>query len=179
MFGVACVAEPLTKRLLATGSLFLVFSNDRTCCASACQILKGTPCYALVWEGEIGAFYVIDSELNITLLADVLNQAGNRYALLYGLADPTFPKDGPYPRFEDAGKLMALASFSNRSTPSSEERKLLTFLLDGPYRELSAYEDLENSLYYNVGLDDPEFRNFAGIFSNKILMSFINSRKRT
>lgn len=44
----------------------------------------------------------------------------NRYALLYGLADPTFPKDS-YPRFEDAGKLMALASFSNRSTPPAEE----------------------------------------------------------
>ena len=78
---------------------------------------RGTPCYALVWEGEMGAFYEIDSELNITLIADVLNQPGNRYGLLYGLADPTFPKDGPYPRSSDAGKLMALASFSNRSTP--------------------------------------------------------------
>ena len=70
---------------------------------------------------------------------------GNRYGLLYGLADPTFPKNGPFPRVSDAGKLMALASFSNRSTPSAEERKLLDFLLDGPHRELSAYEDLEHS----------------------------------
>ena len=54
---------------------------------------KGTPCYALLWEGVIGSFYKIDSELNITKLADVLNQDGNRYALLYGLADPTFDKD--------------------------------------------------------------------------------------
>ena len=60
---------------------------------------KGTPCYALVWEGAIGAFYEIDSELNITLLADVLNQPGNRYGLLYGLADPTFPKNGPLSSF--------------------------------------------------------------------------------
>ena len=34
----------------------------------------GTPCYALVWEGSIGAFYEIDDRLNITLLADVMNE---------------------------------------------------------------------------------------------------------
>jgi predicted NodU family carbamoyl transferase len=133
---------------------------------------KGTPCYALVWEGEIGAFYEIDSALNITVLADVLNQVGNRFGLLYGLADPTFPKDGPYPRDEDAGKLMALASFSNRSPPPAEERKLLDFLLDGPYRKLSDYQDLEKSRYYNVGVDDPGFRNLAGIYSDKIFDVF-------
>lgn len=155
-------------------------SHERShllCTFGMSSLPKGTPCYALVWEGAIGAFYEIDSEQNITLLADVLNQAGNRYALLYGLADPTFPKDGPYPRFEDAGKLMALASFSNRSTPSAEERKLLDFLLYGPYRELSAYENLEDSQYYNVGVDDPEFRNFAGIFSDKIFDVFYQFAK--
>ena len=67
---------------------------------------------------------------------------------------------------------MALASFSNRSTPIAEERKLLDFLLDGPRRELSAYQGLEKSRYYNVGVDDPDFRNFAGIYSNKIFDVF-------
>lgn len=67
---------------------------------------------------------------------------------------------------------MALASFSNRSTPLAEERKLLDFLLDGPRRELSAYQDLEKSRYYNVGVDDPDFRNFAGIYSDKIFDVF-------
>jgi len=67
---------------------------------------------------------------------------------------------------------MALASFSNRSTPSAEEKGLLEFLLDGPYREKNAYEGLEHSPYWNVGVDDPEFRNFAGIFSDKIFDVF-------
>jgi hydroxymethyl cephem carbamoyltransferase len=168
------------RRLLGRPVHYFSSSHERShllCAFGMSSLPKGTPCYALVWEGAIGAFYEIDSELNITLLADVLNQAGNRYALLYGLADPTFPKDGPYPRFEDAGKLMALASFSNRSTPSVEERKLLDFLLDGPYRELSAYEDLEDSRYYNVGVDDPEYRNFAGIFSDKIFDIFYQFAK--
>jgi len=163
------------RRLLGRPVHYFSSSHERShllCAFGMSSLPKGTPCYALVWEGEIGAFYEIDSALNITLLADVLNQVGNRYALLYGLADPTFPKDGSYPRAEDAGKLMALASFSNRSTPSAEERKLLDFLLDGPRRELSAYEDLEHSPYCNVGVDDPEFRNFAGIFSDKIFDVF-------
>lgn len=168
------------RRLLGRPVHYFSSSHERShlLCTFGLSILpKGTPCYALVWEGAIGAFYEIDSKLNITLLADVLNQAGNRYALLYGLADPTFPKDGPYPRFEYAGKLMALASFSNRSTPSTEEKKLLDFLLHGPYRELSAYEHLKDSRYFNVGLEDSEFRNFAGIFSEKIFDIFYQFAK--
>lgn len=133
---------------------------------------KGTSCYALVWEGEMGAFYEIDAELNIMLVADVMNQPGNRYGLLYGLADPAFPKDGPYPRDSDAGKLMALASFSKRSIPSAEEKKLIGFLLDGPYRKLSDYQDLSVAPHLSVGLADPEFRNFAGIYSDAIFDRF-------
>ena len=150
-------------------------SHERShilCAFGMSAIPKGTSCYALIWEGEIGAFYEIDSELNITLVADVLNQPGNRYGLLYGLADPTFPKDGPYPRSSDAGKLMALASFSSRNTPSADEKKLLSFLLDGPFQKLSAYEGLEQAPHFNVGLDDPEFRNFSGIYSNAIFDVF-------
>ena len=163
------------RRLLGRPVHYFSSSHERShllCAFGMSSLPKGTPCYALVWEGEIGAFYEIDSKLNIMLLADVLNQVGNRYALLYGLADPTFPKDGAYPRVNDAGKLMALASFSNRSTPSAEECKLLDFLLDGPRRELSAYHDLEKSRHYNVGVDDPDFRNFAGIYSDKIFDIF-------
>jgi predicted NodU family carbamoyl transferase len=163
------------RRLLGRPVHYFSSSHERShllCAFGMSSLPKGTTCYALVWEGEIGAFYEIDSALNITLLADVLNQVGNRYAILYGLADPTFPKDGPYPRVEDAGKLMALASFSNRSTPSAEEWRLLDFLLDGPRRELSTYQDLEKSRHYNVGVHDPDFRDFAGIYSDKIFDVF-------
>lgn len=163
------------QRLLGRPVHYFSSSHERShllCAFGMSSLPKGTPCYALVWEGEIGAFYEIDSALNITLLADVLNQVGNRYAILYGLADPTFPKDGSFPRVEDAGKLMALASFSNRVTPSAEEWKLLDFLLNGPRRKLSAYQDLEKSRHYNVGVDDPNFRDFAGIYSDKIFDVF-------
>lgn len=142
------------------------------CAFGMSALPKGTSCYALVWEGEIGAFYEIDNKLNITLVADVLNQPGLRYALLYGLADPTFPKDGEYPRDSDAGKMMALASFSERRIPSAEEKKLLSFLLDGPYQKLSNYQSLMMAPHLDVGIDDPEFRNFAGIYSDAIFDIF-------
>lgn len=155
-------------------------SHERShllCAFGLSGLPKGTPCYALLWEGAIGAFYEIDSELNITLLANVLNEPGNRYTAIYGLADPTFPKNAPFSRFSDAGKLMALASFSNRRLPLSEEKKLIEFLLSAPHVQLNLYDDLENSRYYNVGVDDPEFRNFAGIFSDKIFDIFYQFAK--
>lgn len=163
------------RRFLRRKVDYFSSSHERShilCAFGMSSLPKGTPCYALIWEGEIGAFYEIDSKLNITLLADVLNQPGNRYGLLYGLADPTFPKDGDYPRSSDAGKLMALASFSNRSTPSADEKKLLSFLLDGPFQKLSTYDSLEQAPHLNVGLEDPEFRNFSGIYSNAIFDVF-------
>lgn len=163
------------RRLLGRPVQYFSSPHERShllCAFGMSNLPKGTPCYALVWEGAIGAFYEIDSALNITLLADVLNEPGNRYTLLYGLADPTFPKTAPFSRFTDAGKLMALASFSNRSTPSARETKLINLFLDPQHLELSSYEDLEQSPYYNVGVDDPEFRNFAGIYSDKIFDVF-------
>lgn len=156
-------------------------SHERShilCAFGMSTLPKGTPCYALVWEGALGAFYEIDNELNVTLVAEVLSQPGNRYALLYGLADPTFPKSGPFPRAADAGKLMALASFSNRSIPSSEEKKLLSFLLDGPFQALSEYQGIENAPHYNVGVNNPEFRNFAGIYSDEIFNLFFQFARK-
>jgi len=163
------------RRFLKKNVRYFSSSHERShvlCAFGMSPLPKGTPCYALVWEGAIGAFYEIDAELNVTLIADVLNEPGNRYGQLYGLADPTFPKNGLYPRLSDAGKLMALASFSTRGIPTAEERKLLAFLLDGPFRELSAHEDITSVPHFNAGLDDSEFRNFAGIYSNAIFETF-------
>jgi predicted NodU family carbamoyl transferase len=138
---------------------------------------QGSPCYVLVWEGAIGAFYEIDRDMKITLLADVMNEPGNRYAALYGLADPTFPKNAPFSRFSDAGKLMALASFSVRDTPTAEEEDLMAFLLSSEHVRLDLYDRLKSSAYYNVGTDDAEFRNFTGIYSDRIFDIFYQFAK--
>ena len=174
--GVASGAAIIDKGRMFKGRAdYFSSTHERShilCAFGMSPLPKGTPCYALIWEGEMGGFYEIDADLNITLISDVLTQPGNRYGLLYGLADPTFPKDGPYPRSSDAGKLMAIASFSTRSSPTTEERDLLTFLLDGPYRKLSEYDRLDQAPHLDAGLDDPEFRNFVGIYSDAIFERF-------
>jgi hydroxymethyl cephem carbamoyltransferase len=169
------------RRFLGREIRYFSSSHERShllCAFGMSSLPEGTPCYALIWEGAIGAFYEIDSELNITLLADVMNQPGNRYGLLYGLADPTFPKDWSFSRMSDAGKLMALASCSVRCTPSADEIELMDFLLqDCQHFELSAHENISQLWYHNVGVDDPEFRNFAGIFSDKLFDVFYQFAK--
>lgn len=142
-------------------------------CAYGMSGLKmGTPCYVLLWEGEIGAFYEIDAQMKITLIKEVMNEPGNRYASVYGLADPGFPKDAPFSRFSDAGKLMALTSFSNRRKATQSEERLMKFLLEAPHIQLNLYQGLEQAPHYNIGTDDLEFRNFTGIFSDRIFDVF-------
>lgn len=174
--GIAKDGITVARRCLIGKSVsFFSSSHERShllCAFGMSPFPQGSSCYALVWEGAIGAFYEIDSDLNITLIADVLNQPGNRYALIYGLADPTFPKDAPFPRWSDAGKLMALASFSRRTTPTAEEEELMAFLLSAHHVQLDLYDRLDASAHYNVGVEDAEFRNFAGIFSDRIFETF-------
>jgi predicted NodU family carbamoyl transferase len=173
------------RRLFGRSIRHFSSSHERShllCAYGMSDLPKGTPCYALVWEGAIGAFYEIDPETNITLLADVMNQPGNRYCSIYGLADPTFPKNAPFSRLSDAGKLMALASFSRRSAPTAAEEEMMTFLLSAADVRLDMYDRLTNSPYYNVGVDNADFRDFAGIYSDAIFEQFhayarVNMRK--
>jgi predicted NodU family carbamoyl transferase len=168
------------RRLVGKSVPFFSSSHERShllCGFGMSPFPQGSPCYALVWEGAIGAFYEIDPDMNITLIADVMNEPGNRYASIYGLADPTFPKNAPFSRFSDAGKLMALASFSKRGTPTAEEEELMAFLLSSEHVRLDLYDRLESSAYYNVGTDDTELRNFAGIFSDRIFDTFYRFAK--
>jgi predicted NodU family carbamoyl transferase len=119
------------KTFLGKTVKYFASSHERShllCAFGMSNLAKGTPCYALLWEGVIGAFYSIDADLNITKLADVMPEPGHRYAMLYGLADPTFDTGvAEYSRLSDAGKLMALASFSLRNEPSEEEQKIIDF----------------------------------------------------
>jgi len=154
---------------------FFTSSHERShllCAFGMSPFAQGSPCYALVWEGAIGSFYYIDSDMKIALLADVMNEPGNRYMSIYGLADPTFPKHLPFSRWSDAGKLMALASFSRRSIPTPEEVALMNLLLLPEHVPIDLYDRKESSVYLNVGIDHVEFRNFAGIFSDRIFDVF-------
>lgn len=165
------------KRLVGRTVDFFSSSHERSHLLGAfgmSDLPKGTRCYALLWEGVIGAFYEIDADLNVAKIGDVMPEPGHRYAMLYALADPTFDKStAEFSRFSDAGKLMALASFSNRRLPSDEEERITSFLLqDCQHLKPAQCEALKELRHYNVGVDDPEFRNFAGIFSDRLFDRF-------
>ena len=81
--GVSAECAIMDKgRLLGGRADYFSSSHERShllCAFGMSPFPKGTPCYALIWEGEIGSFYEIDPDLNITLIADVMSQPGNRY----------------------------------------------------------------------------------------------------
>lgn len=169
----------LIRKSSLVGKSIDIFSSSHErshllCAFGMSDLPKGTPCYALLWEGVLGAFYEIDSELNLVKIADVLPEPGHRYAMLYALADPTFNKStADYSRLSDAGKLMALASFAKRVHPTSEEEAIISFLLqNSAHLSVRDLESLKDSRHYNVGLEDQEFRDLAGIFSDRLFDRF-------
>lgn len=163
------------RPLLGTTIDMFSSSHERShilCAYGMSPFPQGEPCYALVWEGAIGAFYEIGPDASVSHIGDVMNQPGNRYASVFGLADPSFPKDALFPRYSDAGKLMALASFARRSEPTTEEEVLMDYLFGAEQIRFDEYERAQHLPYLDVGHDDPEFRNFAGLFSDRLFGVF-------
>ena len=123
---------------------------------------QGEPVYALVWEGFIGSFYRINEDVSIERLATPLEGPGHKYAFIYGLADEEFPADSLRPRFEDAGKLMALASYGERRPPNAEESALIEKVLAWPSNDKPVIKGaFRDSPYFDVGLQSQEFKNLA------------------
>ena len=106
-------------RLLGRAVEYFPSSHERShllCAFGMSQLPKGTPCYALLWEGVIGSFYEIDRELNIKKLADVMPEPGHRYALLYGLEDSTFDTStAEFSRFSDAFRIATSVGDAKRT----------------------------------------------------------------
>jgi predicted NodU family carbamoyl transferase len=134
---------------------------------------QGVACNALVWEGNIGAFYRIDEQVGIRKIGQVMEEPGNKYAFLYALADPTFIRRPGSFRFEDAGKLMALAAFGRGGAPSGAERELINDLLAHPAILVGLDKaSLAANRFFNIGLDDQAFRDLARKFSDAIFERF-------
>ena len=84
------------RRLIGKSVPFFSSSHERShllCGFGMSPFPQGSSCYALVWEGAIGAFYEIDADLNITLIADVMNEPGNRYMSDLRIGRSDFPKE--------------------------------------------------------------------------------------
>ncbi len=134
---------------------------------------QGKPCYVLVWEGTLGDFYKIDKDLNITHIGKALNQPGLKYSCFYWIAKTSWWGND----FSVAGRLMALASFSDYSSLNEEEMKLIEFILKNDRWKIS-WKDFEWSSFFNIGVESTAFKNFAGKMSNYLFNIFYEFAKK-
>ncbi|MEV7773841.1 carbamoyltransferase C-terminal domain-containing protein [Kitasatospora sp. NPDC086791] len=133
----------------------------------------GQPCYCLVWEGNIGSFYLVDERGEVTHLRHVLADPGNKYAYLFALADPRFPADKGLLRLQDAGKQMALTGFAQPGPTTAAERELIDFILGQDQIILNlAKGDMTWTPFHNIGVESQEYRNLAAKLSDAIFDRF-------
>jgi hydroxymethyl cephem carbamoyltransferase len=134
---------------------------------------QGQPCYALVWEGVIGAFYHIGPDLAITRLGTPVTGPGHKYGFLYGLADPTYPADARKSRREDAGKLMALSAYGRDSAATPEARRLIERLMAHDAARTALRKiDYRDTPFFDIGLDNQSFHDLARHFQLAIFERF-------
>jgi predicted NodU family carbamoyl transferase len=133
---------------------------------------QGQPCYALVWEGEIGSFYRVDEHCRVSYLGTPLAEPGHRYSFLFELADPSFSDRAEGWSLGVAGKLMALACQGRGEPLSADDEALLDRLLNRFDSRTHSKRDFCDHAYCSVGVLHPPFRRFATAFSDAIFDRF-------
>ncbi|WP_223503149.1 carbamoyltransferase C-terminal domain-containing protein [Pseudomonas sp. BF-R-24] len=130
-------------------------------------------CYVLVWEGFIGNFYKIDTDMRIQLIGNIMQGPGLRYAFTYGVADPTFNLKKGYCRLGDAGKMMALAAFGKSGEPDADESRIIDYIINCKSAiDTLDKNNLKESGYYNIGVDSEKFCNLAKKISDRLFSVF-------
>lgn len=143
---------------------------------------QGQPVYVLIWEGSIGRFYEVGSDLTIRPLDTVLDQPGWRYSIPYAVADHRNRKDKDLWFFDlsDAGKMMALGAYgaampkSLRKDWQGEVRRFLEMKIDisSMESEQATIQAMKASALFDVGVESPEFKDFSDQLSDAIFDKF-------
>lgn len=178
----------IARNALFVGSTVKRFSSSHVrshimCSYGLSPFPQGQPCYALLWEGAVGAMYFIDASAEITKLGDVLSAPGHRYVLSYVLADPTIhPQSRLWVRPDDAGKVMALAAYGRDYAPSTEQRdvvnQMLTIDVLGSFSSgTSPKAVLSASKFCNIGVESQEHKDLARHLSNALFDRFYRFAK--
>jgi hydroxymethyl cephem carbamoyltransferase len=128
----------------------------------------------LVWEGYLGDFYLLDERWSVTKQIPVMTWPGNRFALLYGLADPTFP-DRAVPRIEDAGKLMALAAYGDPADADPAVADTVERILE--ITSLTSKGDFQDSPVYNSGVESEHTKTAAALLTKRIFGKFARAAR--
>lgn len=129
---------------------------------------QGQPCYALIWEGRIGAMYYIDEHVNIKKIGDVVENPGARYVFMYGIANPRGLG------WEDpAGKIMALAAYGRAGPRTAGQQELIDYLFSfDPWVDGSDKAKFSANPYFNIGVESQEFKDLAWHLSTEMFERF-------
>jgi hydroxymethyl cephem carbamoyltransferase len=138
------------------------------------DLSNGEPCYVLIWEGSIGNIYAFGQGARVTDCFPVMEDPGNKYSFLYALADPAYPTSGRgmFPR-EYAGKLMALAAYSDGEPCRTEESDFIDSVLKESQISLTTTKEAySSSCIYNVGVESATFKRVVRHFSDALFARF-------
>jgi hydroxymethyl cephem carbamoyltransferase len=131
----------------------------------------------LVWEGLLGGMYRIDANVSIQKLGDVLPEPGDKYSLAYALADPT--RRGRWFRFDDAGKLMALAAFGTPREPTALERQTIETIMGLDHcTAVDIKTVFRESPYCGIGVESQELKDLAWQLSRALFDRFYQFAKQ-
>jgi len=147
------------------------------CTYSLSPFEQGKPCYALIYDGDIGTFCSIDKNCKITRIATPVTQPGQRYSFLYELAHRAYSDECRGYSFGVAGKLMALASLRDNSELQPAEQELMRLLLDDFDSLKLRKSQFKHSPFWNAGHLDEQFRRFAYKFSAALFDRFYATAK--
>jgi hydroxymethyl cephem carbamoyltransferase len=130
----------------------------------------------LSYEGNIGRFYLLDEQWRVTRTIEVLQWVGNRYAAIFGLADPTVPPSMHMSTNERAGKLMALAGFAEPGDATPEVAATVERMLFGDHSFIK--REFEDSLLYNAGVESDECKAAAALVTHRIFEIFSTAARQ-
>jgi hydroxymethyl cephem carbamoyltransferase len=157
-------------------------SHERSHLYVAASMAPNAPleeCVILVWEGAIGALYHWQAYGELITKQHVLTEPGARYAALFALADRAFPDLGSEPRLEDAGKLMALAAYSDDEEPTDEAITTVEALLaQATFFPAFHKQCYRHSPLYNCNVDDPLFHRAARYLTDRLFEIFRDVAER-
>jgi hydroxymethyl cephem carbamoyltransferase len=131
----------------------------------------------LVWEGDTGAFYLVDDHFKVVKHIPVLSEPGGRYSFLFALADPTFPDEGALPRLNDAGKLMALAAYAKPDDADADISATVDRLLKIDSVYPAPKKEFRDSVLYNAGVESQATKSAAALLTQRIFALFAESAR--
>jgi predicted NodU family carbamoyl transferase len=166
-------ARVSSAKLLGKDTILFESTHERShifCSYGLSPFAEGRPCYALVWEGDIGSFYELDRDLHITQHGPVLPHPGYKYSFLYDLAHPE-SKVGSW-RLDTAGKLMALAGFSAKAPANDLESRVIRRIFSGVSPPITDKKQFSDTPYLNCGVTDPCFMDLVARLSDALFDTF-------